>query len=558
MRQLLPVCVLVLVACNGSSGAGADGAAAGDSAGIDGFRWADLGRGDPDGKDGAAEAGADACVPECAARNCGPDGCGGSCGECDGGQDQCKDGVCVCQPKCEPGQCGQDGCGGQCGACGPFEVCVDGACGCAYQACGDLCCPAGMACHAAACCKPMCLGKECGDDGCGGQCGTCPEVAPICNQGICALKCDPACQGKECGPDGCGGSCGECGANSVCMEGEGTCCALQCAGKECGPDGCGGSCGECDVASVCLDAGTCCQPSCLGVECGPDGCGGLCAECPEGKACDDGVCVADPAWIGCSDATREGFLSIADYPLLAACGGAWDVPGIHNELPTCKREAGNTGLNPQGTGCTVTDLCAEGWHVCLGKNDVLYRSELGCTDIMVGAKSPAFFLARTSSTGAFNCTPDAIGDPASLNDLFGCGNLGCAPAVESCYPLDRASHDLCKAIKNKPTADCTCYFKGELPPDDPAYQEGNFTDVLCKPTSGGCGWCSALDYFNKLQGVYHADAWNCGTDGEKEAANVVKTLPDEQGGVLCCADQCLTDQDCGEGQTCVMSTCQDP
>ncbi len=30
-------------------------------------------------------------------------------------------------------------------------------------------------------CVPNCVGKECGPDGCGGECGQCPILLPICN-----------------------------------------------------------------------------------------------------------------------------------------------------------------------------------------------------------------------------------------------------------------------------------------------------------------------------------------------------------------------------------------
>lgn len=231
----------------------------------------------------------------------------------------------------------------------------------------------------------------------------------------------------------------------------------------------------------------------------------------------------DPALVGCADGTREGFLHVNQYPLLAACTGAWDIPGIHHpEGPACGREAGNDGLNTLGQGCNVEDLCAAGWHVCLGKTDVLMRNETGCDGIMTGAVSPAFFLARTSSTGAFNCAPDAIGEPVSENDLFGCGDLGCKATVDTCAPLTQASHDLCKTLKNMPGCSCTWNADG--------------TDVKCSPSSGGCGWCKPLDYWNLYTGVTHPDAWDCGTDTSNEAVNVIKSQPDQQGGVLCCQD----------------------
>ena len=467
-----------------------------------------------------------------------------------------------CVPACPAGACGDDGCGGECPACsGLNQVCAGGQCLCSWETCGEACCGEGASCHEGECCAPHCAGpdgpKECGDDLCGGVCGICPEVAPICDNGKCALECFPDCDGKECGPDGCEGSCGDC-PGGACINA--ACCYPACDGLECGPDGCGADCGTCPIGAVCLEPGLCCVPDCAGAVCGGDGCGSetSCGICPEAEVCDGGVCVQDPSFVGCSDMTREGFMKIMDYPLIAACGGAWDIPGIHNETPACNREAGNTGVNAAGAGCNVTDLCAEGWHVCLGKNDVLYRSPLGCLEIMDDAPSPAFFLTRTSSTGAFNCAPDVIGSPTTVNDIFGCGNLGCKISEPSCYPLDTASHDHCKAIKNKPTSNCTCAFKGDLDPSSPYYDPGNFTDVYCSPSSGGCGWCKPLDYYNVLLGVYHPDAWNCGTNGSEEANNVVKSLPDQQGGVICCKDQCAADVDCPVPQVCVMATCQDP
>lgn len=52
-----------------------------------------------------------ACVPDCSGKECGPDGCGGTCGECD----ECVGGQCLCQPTCGLPQMGcDDGCGGTC------------------------------------------------------------------------------------------------------------------------------------------------------------------------------------------------------------------------------------------------------------------------------------------------------------------------------------------------------------------------------------------------------------------------------------------------------------
>jgi len=126
-------------------------------------------------------------------------------------------------------------------------------------------------------CLPNCNGKSCGDDGCGGSCGTCGGEA-TCDAGQCIANCTADCAGKECGDDGCGGTCGSCGAGESCSAG--TCmgnCTADCTGKQCGDDGCGGSCGSCDAGENC-DAGQCVT--------GPAVCGD--GNLASGEFCDDG------------------------------------------------------------------------------------------------------------------------------------------------------------------------------------------------------------------------------------------------------------------------------
>ena len=63
---------------------------------------------------------------------------------------------------------------------------------------------------------PSCAGKECGNDGCGGSCGTC-AAGKTCTDGVCVQgSCSPSCQDKECGDDGCSGVCGTCASGKLC------------------------------------------------------------------------------------------------------------------------------------------------------------------------------------------------------------------------------------------------------------------------------------------------------------------------------------------------------
>jgi hypothetical protein len=195
-----------------------------------------------------------------------------------------------CVPDCEGKDCGDDGCGGQCALCPP-----DHACGEDFK------------CHLH--CAPVCAGKQCGDDGCGGSCGGCP-FNMACTDGLC--QCKPQCTGKDCGPDGCGGTCGECALGYQCSP-FGQCqgvCQPACAGKLCGPDGCGGTCGACPPGLFCSPTGECtnqCYPSCEGKECGSDGCFGVCGFCPcptcapdKTDCSSEGKCIVKSTKLGCS------------------------------------------------------------------------------------------------------------------------------------------------------------------------------------------------------------------------------------------------------------------
>ncbi len=140
-------------------------------------------------------------------------------------------------------------------------------------------CEDGLRCVEAKCCQPNCEGKLCGDDGCGGSCGTC-EGAATCQEGKC--KCTPKCEGKACGDDGCGGGCGNCQADQACKEGK-----CECAGQVCK-----GKC--CPAGQVCNKKGACCDPKCGSKTCGPDACGGQCGKCAEGEKCVKNQCKGKP------------------------------------------------------------------------------------------------------------------------------------------------------------------------------------------------------------------------------------------------------------------------
>ena len=65
------------------------------------------------------------CTPSCSDKECGSDGCGGTCGSCGQFQFCNNSGTCevICLPNCQGRVCGPNGCGGSCGDCGRLLTC---------------------------------------------------------------------------------------------------------------------------------------------------------------------------------------------------------------------------------------------------------------------------------------------------------------------------------------------------------------------------------------------------------------------------------------------------
>jgi len=490
--------------------------------------------------------GAGTCVPSppafCAGRECGEDGCGGSCGECPQGE-LCHPywGYCVCPKDCKGKQCGDDGCGGSCGECPANGVCngkglcecvpsCDGK-DCGTDGCGGSCgsCPDGTACiGGVACVEIDCAGKECGDDGFGGSCGFCPP-GDLCN-GQYQCVCPGTCQGKECGTDGCGNTCGpDCPAEEFCLAGRcvkkatagsckdacgskvtdcwcdefcimtGDCCSDIC--QHCGDlpfcclencpvdgscgksNGCGGTC-PCPAPWACTGEGYCCHPHCDGVTCGgDDGCGFPC-QCPAGSKCEDGFCVCAPSCLGkvCGGDGCGGSCGTClpgqTCSAWGSCMQDWDKLCQPNEC------------GGQGGGCSCTLDCAATKTCCANICDACPTAQGCCppencagklctADNGCGGKCGCPYGSVCKPDGS--CCKQACGTGTKLCDDDGCGGkCGCpSPKVCAVGGCFKATTGSCAGCPYKGT-DCYC--------DDACFNLGDCCLDLCVqcPDKAGC------------------------------------------------------------------------
>jgi len=170
----------------------------------------------------------DFCKPKCDTKKCGDNGCGGSCGACEDKFHCGVDFLChadSCVGSCAGKVCGEDGCGKSCGLCASGDLCQAGG-QCKPGPCKGI--PKGGACSGD-------FLTHCQDPGpneakvivdCGAKPGKTCGYDPVQGSQACIDKppCVISCKSangtkKECGDDGCGGVCGTCAEGWACPGG---------------------------------------------------------------------------------------------------------------------------------------------------------------------------------------------------------------------------------------------------------------------------------------------------------------------------------------------------
>jgi hypothetical protein len=352
-------------------------------------------------------------------------------------------------------------------------------------------------------CVPICEGRSCGDDGCGGSCGVCDGGTPNCVLGQCVAECTASCDGRSCGDDGCGGTCGSCPDGGACT-GSGQCIpkAFSCEARyyadgavcdcDCGaadPDcedtsldvvGCELRGATCDAASACVGGGTwtCdelryddglqCDCNCgvpdpdckndafviagcsTGEICSAAGvCEPLCTPSCDGKACGNNGCGGS-----CGDCSAP-----TPFCNLGTCGATC--------VPSCDgRVCGDDDCGGSCGSCAVSESCVGGTCAPL-------PNELTCAGGRCGGNAPGgCSCAASCLSGGAPCCADAeavCGCFPKCTDKA-CGDDGCGGSCGSCDAGERCS--------------ATQVCVPDLCAPDPCNGHG-----ACSPSAGACS-CS--------------------------------------------------------------------
>ena len=518
------------------------------------------------------------CETLCDWKQCGSDGCGGTCGECPEGESCSVAGVCEgkaeCIPNCDGRQCGGDDCGGSCGDCagvGDGNFCTDTKCQnfqCVAVPNANECAGGEGTCVEGQCCVPNCFladgsAMECGDDGCGGTCGEC-RAGSACVNDKC-INCTADCTGKECGDDGCGGDCGSCEAGEGCKDGLCQACQPACGSKECGDDGCGGDCGSCDQQTTCVQGQCQCAPQCTGKECGSDGCGGSCGDCgcgfdcvanacqPNsevcptlGGECDSDADCAPPAGAECFTDFPSGFCVVPD------CDTNGDCPAGGSCIEVT---AGDSSSTYCVQSCSTGGDCRPGYFCYPGVGVCWWEPDSGASPIGGPCQSDADCEGATSV-----CYPEMLNnEPTGFVEgycvVFDC-TAGSCPEGSDCVSLSSGTACLPTCVSDAGCREGYACDEGFCLPfcgsvsDCPAGYLCDAGEAFCVDTSYQCspsnpmGWCPEGLYC--IDGECTTFQFDCTdqTMEPNESKTAAKTVtpgvyktPKETGMQVCVADQ---------------------
>lgn len=320
-------------------------------------------------------------------------------------------------------------------------------------------------------CEADCVGRVCGDDGCGGTCGECDDpLRPTCNTftGQCEEICIPQCEGRTCGDDGCGSTCGTCDADATCLD----------SGR-CLPD-----------AWTCPEAyfggGDICDCDCGGAD--PDCAQGLpLAGCEDLERCNaDGQCVpVAPAEWTCSP------LAYAGQDACDCNCGAYD--------PDCDFPDvfGVSGCGLGVTSCNADGSCGQCTPDCEGRV---------CGDDGCGGRCGECDVNLDGGTDgevcrAGECIEECGATPAACLDNA-CGDDGCGGSCGTCAAGSTCTDGQCQTDPVEQTP-FSCYQRcGSVAP----------SGCYCTPDCVDFGNCCD-DFAESCTCTPDCTGKTCGSDG---------------------------------------------
>ena len=524
------------------------------------------------------------CVADCAGKECGPDGCGGSCGICAPGYScaQGDDGghcVVSCLEWCE---------GKECGVAGPHDECPCGECDEPGQQCMDVICNPGKKCEEVPnngypcddgnpCTDP----DECDDGECVGELLAMVELV----EKECPCETDDDCQPLEDG-DLCNGtlhcakSAGE--PAGICQVDEKTIVEGSCDDDNpCTDDFCDpplGCVNESDDGNHCAD-----ELVCNGLEICTDGAclPGTPMGCDDGDACTDDSC--SEVLGGCVHVTidcDDGNLCTVDecepdtgcvYHLLNCDDGVECTNGMCNPLTGCFFEGAGDGAEcDSGNPCTLSDYCWTGVCQPAGPADSLCNdgakctidvcsTEDGCVHEPIDCNDGSLCTSDWCDPGTGYCVhEDIVCDDGDICTIDFCAALsGCAFTPVDCDDGSLCTLDWCDPGFGgcvHEIVDCT---DGDICTFDSCGASSGcvYTAVDCDDDNA-CTDDSCMPGFGCLYTLV-PEGTSCG-GGYKCIAGACVCQP-ACSGKECGADGC--DGSCGEctcGKSCQSGSCQWP
>jgi hypothetical protein len=303
----------------------------------------------------------------------------------------------VCAPACEGKECGADGCGGQCGACEQGFQCTAGACvevlGCETD--GD--CDPGFTCVEGACVQETCPATPCPEG------SVCDEAAGVCVQCLTDADCPPNhhCSDQVCNEPVVCQSSKDCLENEVCDKASGVC-------VECVEDA------DCEDGFRCNALQQCEQI----------------LVCTSDKECKDYDMVCDKAIGECVECLGDSDCAATSY-----CAGATCLPDACDQAaawPACVGSA-VAQCNENGSVLTVLSQCGQ----------TQYCLDAACFDWVCppgqkGCKENSKFLCN--DLGSDYVTIEEC--PAGFGCASGeCVKVPCQPGAAAC--LDPKTQVIC-------------------------------------------------------------------------------------------------------------------